>query len=677
MLRVDNLGRKSLAELELIIAETIGGRPYIAPVQDASESEQASLEFASAMDDDVRNLGLSHFLARQLVVSVRLANAVAAAVTSDTCPFDTIGDYLDHPRRQEELCKIPNLGRGSAKEFERLVLRSVRIDAPKIVVASTNTYGYVDVGGLVRGTLSLLSDRQREILVERLVAGKTLEVVAAGCGGVTRERVRQIEAKALRIISNKCALFLRDSARANCLRLGEAELFELSVEVFANLTTSTHEEAKLYLSLLKRLDGDESALGLSQGHAFIRSRFMPRQTWKVSLKSELLQQPLPLTLEKVLESITSVPAFYIRDYFSQKWGLESEDAGVSAANYGTTRMCIDVLRKAGGPLHCSDVQARIFSNFHVELEEHAINATLGRLKETVITGPGTYALYECLPFTSEEIKSIREVALQHLAAKGLFLSSKLLFDEAFASSDQDYSGVLNHYTVMGIVQDDERFVTKRGNMIGLATFDLSATYLPLQDEIRKLVQDHGPITLQEIAQRLSDTRRLCNDSGIRQVLSQSSDIIQIGPRTFDVLHRFFESREEYEKVVLAIRISLLEGKKTTFAIATDLDSLSFSRATPHLIESLLQSMEEVQSAGGVHHLTEMSDELAKYRDAAITALQDDHPRDKLLSSSAIGINRERLIELSSLDSRFLRIPVLSNSTPDVGELASIIRDFDF
>ena len=667
MLQVDNIGLKSLVELDLLIAEKVGEPAN--PVPATSEVP------VDPQNEDVRSLGLVQFLAKQHVVSVRLTNAVGAAVISGSCPFDTVRAYLDHPRREEELCRIQNLGRGSAKQFERLVLRSIRFDAPKTIAASPNDYGYIDVGSLIQGTLSLLSERQREILNERLVAGKTLEAVAAISGGITRERVRQIEAKALRIIY-KGAFFFRESAKTNSLRLCEGELFELSVEVFANLTSSNQDEAVLYLSILKKFDGDESVLGMSQGHVFVCSRFVPKPTWKVALEGELQRQPLPLTLEKILDSITSVPQFYIRHYFRQKWGLRSEDAGVSAANYGTTRMCIDVLRKAGGPLHCSDVRARIYSNFHVELEEHAINATLGRSKEAVITAPGTYALYECIPFAPSELNTIREVARDYLAAKGLFLSSKLLF-EAFAGKTERYSETLNHYLVMGIVQDDERFVTKRGNMIGLSSFDLATTYIPLQDEIRQIVQDHGPVTLQEIADRLSDTRRLCNDSGIRQVLFQSPDIIQVGPRTFDVLHRFFESRDEYEEVRLAIRIALLEGRKTTYAIAQDLALLSFSRITPHLIDWLLQSMGDAQSGSGIHELIHMDDELIQYQEAALHSLREECCLENLLSRTLTGVDSLRLEKLVSLDARFLRNRSSIPTTSEAGELASIIKDFDF
>jgi RNA polymerase primary sigma factor len=257
------------------------------------------------------------------------------------------------------------------------------------------------------------------------------------------------------------------------------------------------------------------------------------------------------------------------------------------------------------------------------------------------------------------------------------LSSKLLFDEAFAGKAERYSGTLNHYLVMGIVQDDERFVTKRGNMIGLRSFDLSATYTPLQDEIRRIVQDHGPVTLQDIADRLSDTRRLCNDSGIRLVLFQSPDIIQVGRRTFDVLHRFFESRDEYEEMLLAIRISLLEGKKTTYTVAQDLALLSFGRATPHLIDSLLQSMDDARSVGGIHELTQMSAELTQYQDAALRSLREEHSLKSLLSMTLAGIDSPRLERLASLDARFLRHQGGTPTTSEAGELASIIKEFSF
>lgn len=686
MLRLNNLGRKSLAELEQLIAEgCVPPSPDVQPgrcVQTSdspgsrtsgNDPEESSL---SDEDDELRRLPLDAFLLRQRSVSTRLMNAISGAVSAASCPFQTVADYLRCNTRQAELLKIENLGRGSASEFEQLVRRSLTGNGTLSIRAVTNDFGYSHVGSLVKEALALLSESQLEVIVGRFFERKTLDAVAS-IRGVTRERVRQIEAKALRVISTRCGAALRESAKNNYQRLCDSRLLELSLEVFSNLTTCEPREATVYLGFLKKLDEAHSTLSLYESHVYVPSCFLPREKWPEALTAELRTQPLPLTLDRVLQSIRSVPGFFIREYFQRRWGSDLDDASGAAKSYGTSRMCIDVLRKAGRPLHTSDVRARLFASFQVDIEEHAINATLGRLSEVIITGPGTYSLYENLPYSSAQIESIRTTAHEYLVSRGVFLSSKVLFDQAFAVKRGEYPDDLNHYLVMGVAQDDERFTTKRGNMIGLTAFDLTVAYTPLQEEIRKIVLDHGPITLQEITERLSDTRRFCNDSGIRLVLNQSPDIIRIGRQTFDSLHRFFETRESYDGLLLAIRISLLGKRKTTYAVTQDLERLSIPKVTSHLVESVLLSMDDVTSGGDFHELTTPTDELSDYNTAVVHSLKSHSPVEGARAALARMIPPERLAKLISLDTRLLIGSNPSSLATERTELAAILREFDF
>lgn len=686
MLALENLGRKSLAELEQLIAEASEHRE-LAVARNAGtqqsglhDSEAATPSQAAGLTPNSRQellaLPLDAFLRKQRSVSARLLNAVSASVRAGTCPFENIADYLRYGTRQDELKRIESLGRGSAQEFERLVIRALKNGASSSIQATCNDSGYTDVGTLMGEICSLLTSRQQAVINERFVEKKTLQEVAS-TRDVTRERIRQIEAKSLTVVSTHCSAALRESARIICQRLSESALFELTLEEFSNFVTCDAREATLYLSFLSELEMERSPLSLIQSNVLVTGRYVPRAQWKDALDAELRTQPLPLTLANVLASITSVPGFYIREYFHSKWGMDAEDAGQAVQKYGASRMCVDVLRKAGRPLHMSDVRARICALFHVDIEEHAINATLGRLREAVIAAPGTYALYECLPFTDAQIQEIREAAHEHLTKRGLFLSSKVLFDQVFAQCSTAYAQDLNHYLVMGIVQDDERFTTKRGNMIGLATFDLNEAYTPLQDEIRRLVLENGPITLQEIAEQLSDTRRLCNDSGIRLVLNQSQDIIRIGRQTFDALHRFFDSRDSYDDLLMAVRISLLERKKTTYAIAQDLERLTLPKLTSHLVDSVLMSMDDVDSSNGFHELRCLTDELARYNSAVAESLQSQSPIDSVRSTIGATIPPDRLTKLISLDARLLADMGASCAPTERTELNSILREFSF
>lgn len=684
MLEVEGLNQELLGELDELIVDSgyfSDAKAYVAIGDPADNSLSLEPERDDQLSDEaVLGLSLLEFVTKQKNVSIRLANAISTAARNEVCPFETVGGYLRCDSREAVLRKMANVGRKTAAEFEELVCRSLRAyvtpDQARIATPiRPNSHGYVDISTIVKDALSLLTSRQQDVIMERLLEKKTLEVMGSA-RGVTRERIRQIEAKSLRLISAKIGSVLLEAAGIICARLCDNGHYELNLEGFSGLVTCDLTEAALYLALLKKLDLHRSTLGFVDGYVFVRSHYLPRNTWTKALTDELRTQPLPLTLDGALSAVRSVPGFYIRDHFrhwSQRQGGEGGDLG---PGYGTSRMCIDVLRKAGCPMHTSDVRARICELFRVDVEEHAINATLGRLKEALITGPGTYALYESLPFSPTQIESIRSIAQEHLAAKGVFLSSKILFDQAFAKKVGEYPDGLNHYVVMGMVQDDERFATKRGNMVGLIEFDLTEAYTPLQDKIRKIVLDHGPITLPEIAERLSDTRQLCNDSGIRVVLSRSPEIIQIGRRTFDALHRFFDSRKAYEGLLLAIRISLLEKRKTTYAIAQDLDRLNLKKMTSHLVESMLLSIEDIRSEGDVHELNGSDPELTHYNDVVVRALQKGGTAEDVQMLLRDTISSDRLVTLTSLDTRFL-MDSAASLAPMGTELGSILKDFDF
>lgn len=667
MMEIDNLGRKSLAELDQIIAERV----------DCQYAPDPTNELLSLVDDEeLLRLPLDEFLVKQRSVGTRLFNAISMAVLTGNCPFETVADYVRCNTRHQELRKVENLGRASAIEFERLVARFITSKS-YLIEMKIGDSGFVDVGHIVRDIYSLLSARQQEVVIERFLKKKTLEATAA-LRGITRERVRQIEAKAVRILSTKFSATLRESAEATCLKLGENDLFELSIESFAQLVECDIGEATVYLAYLKKLELDHSSLATSGDYVFISDHFVPRDRWKQTLQEALLVQPLPLVVDRVISAIANVPAFYIREFFERKWGAQYIDEPSSAIpSYGTTRMCIDVLRKAGGPLHISDVRARIYSLFNVDVEDHAINATLGRLKECTITGPGKYALYESLAYSASDIECIRSISHAHLKSKGVFLSSKILFDEVFASTSEKYPVDFNHYLMMGFVQDDERFTTKRGNMIGLMSFDLAEAYTPLQDEIHRIVLEHGPITLPDISERLSATRRLCNDSGIRLVLNQWPDVIRIGRRTYDALHRFFDTRQDYDDLLLAIRISLLEKKKTTYAITQDLVLLGLVKASPQLVESMLLSMDDILSQNGAHQLTSQDDDIVEYNEVVVQLIRKYKTREEILAALREKQPSERLEKLMSVDGRLIKDVAATAPEPEDTEIASILKGFEF
>lgn len=681
MLIVRGISREALFEFDHLLAEsgyflsvmsrTEEGVPDSLPLPDTHSSLNTGLS-----NEEILGVPIVEFIERQYKkISRNLRSEIRQRNSGQAIPYETVGQYLLAEDRLERLTREYGLSQRSALEFERLVRIALKTPREGRTSIPRNENGYADVGSLMHDVLSSLHQRQQIIMALRFFEKRTLEEVASDFG-ITRERVRQLEASSIRKISAKHGRLLFEVADSISEQLCVGNTHELPLDEFSKLVTCEARDIAIYVSILKKIDTEKSPLGLSDDHLYLRNHFSPRKSWRSTLASEMSSSALLMNMEEAVSTIKSVPSFFIRDYFLRKWGGSPGDADATPPRYKTSYMCVDVLKRANRPLHTSDVRARIYEAFKVDVEEYAINATLGRLREAVIFAPGTYVLYRSLPYTPSQIEHIRNIALAYLIEKGVFLSSKILFEDVFAQVSDELPD-LNHYVVMGILQDDRRFTTKRGNMIGLISFDLDEAYTPLQDEIVRIVLSHGPVSLQEITARVSETRRLCNDSGVRFVLAQSPEVIQIGPRTYDSLHRFFENRESYEDLLLAIRISLLDNGKTTYALSQELERLGLPKVTPQLIESLLASMKDVETENDIHVLAAVGSELAEYNDAARSVLSKSGTKEDLEKWFEDAIQKERLLEMATLDARFLPSSSSSIAVPGRTELDSILSEFGF
>lgn len=680
MLALHGITHDLLLKFDHVLAES--GFLYSRIPIDNNPSVESQITEASAISggdpkascEELLGLSIMEFVDKYGTRSRDLRSDIASLAMTRPIPFKTVGDYVNTTQRFEKFI-AGGLGKKSALAFERLVRTTISSTNDNSFSVPSNAGGYPDIGVTMHEVLSLLDNRQKSVIVSRFFEKRTLEDVAAD-SDVTRERVRQIEASAIRKIAVRFGKALIGASQDIQKKFEAESICELPLEGFSRLVSSEQKDAAVFVSLLTRLDGENALFGIYGAHVYVRSQFANRKSWKAELAREMAASALLMNRQEALATIKAVPGFFIDEYFHRKWGVSPNDDEASTYRLKTSYMCVDVLKKANRPLHTSDVRARIYEKFQVDVEEHAISATLGRLREVIIFAPGTYVLYDSLPYSQAQIERVRNVAHSYLTGKGVFLSSKILFEEVFEDRVEEFPD-LGHYVVMGILQDDKRFVTKRGNMIGLASFDVEEAYTPLQDEIVGLVLNHGPISLQEIAARLSETRRLCNDSGIRQVLSQSPEIIQTGKRTYDSLHRFFEDRASYDDLLLAIRLSLLGRRKTTYALCQDLEKLGRTDVSPQLLLSLISSMEDVETDSDIHYLSKIDGELEAYDDAVASVL----PNSRALANApeiADGVlPLERVRKLQALDARFLTNDGLDASATENTELGSILKEFGF
>jgi hypothetical protein len=675
MLRLPALGRKSVHEFDELAMRAAAEFNFdtIRTAYTRGDSQDHSFDVPAIFD-----ISLDEFLAQQPAVSVRLRGAVHAALENGDCPFSTVSDYLRAGRRLNALCKLPNLGRRSAQEFEALVQAAVRNGT--IVPPSQlelNADGFPDLESLMQAVFDALDDRQAKLLLDRIESEETLEATAHHFG-ITRERVRQIEKKAIEALVAKFGQAFLEALAAIDTQCRQRGLGEITLSAFSELSGSDVMTCGLYFRFLKKFGIDEAeTLALRDRiHLYRPADFLTGETWDQRIDEALIEARWPIVFKDFVADVHDVPRFYVERRLCDRYHASIvDDAFADPPRMSTQKMCLQVLASTRVPMHLTEIRAGVFRHFGVDLNLHHVTSTVGYHDAITICAPGTYARYVDLAYPDDLIKAVCLRMYDELAARQVFLNSKVLFDRLFAADLAAYPDGFNHYLLLGFAQDDPRFVAKRGNMIGLAGFDIEKTYISLEDEVRNIVLEHGPIDVADIVAQMADTRKLCNDTGVKLILGNSPEVIQVGRRTYDSLHRFFANREEYDALVLALRIALLAGTKSVYALAEEMATLGLRKASTEVIGSILSAADDVTQANGMYRLSAPDARLQRYQQIALPSLADGDI-DQLRRQVDAEFGNDTAEQFIRFDRR---LHVSANPQRDSAagsELHAILADFD-
>jgi len=677
MLRLPSLGRKSVDEFDEL-ATRVAAEFHFETIRygSACHTPHADTSDISALFD----IALDTFLDQQPIVSPRLVRAVRAGIDSGECPFPTVSAYLRAgSKRIAQLCKLPNLGATSAQEFDALVhdaLRNRAIFPPSRL--ALNAAGFPDLEGLMNEVFDALDERQTKLLLDRIESEETLDGTARHLG-VTRERVRQIERKAIDELVKRFGQAFLQALAAIDTQCRQRRLREITLQAFAALVGCDVMTCGLYFRLLKKFGIDETQpLALcDRTHLYRPSEFASSKMWDECVDAALIDASWPLVLNDFVAHVQNVPRFHIeRCLCEQHQAIIVDGVITEQPRMSVHKMCLHVLASTRRPMHLTEIQAGVFRYFAIDLDLHHVTRTVGYHNDITICAPGTYARYVDLSYTSECIEEVRDRMHGELTARQVFLSSKVLFERLFATDLATYPESFNHYLLLGFAQSDARFVVKRGNMIGLAGFDIAKTYISLEDEVRNIVLERGPIDVADIVKHMADTRKLCNDTGVRLILAKSPEVIQVGRRTYDSLHRFFADRDEYDALALALRVALLAGTKSDYALTEEMAALGLGKASIEVIGSILAAADDVTQANGMYCLSAPSAELQGYQAIALASLTDGGV-ERLRREADAAFGSELTARFIRFDRRFAahRVPPQENTAGS--ELHSILADFEF
>ena len=345
---------------------------------------------------------------------------------------------------------------------------------------------------IIAKNLSLLNEKHRIILQQRYGCngdtGKTLQEIGNNYG-VTRERIRQIEANAKQKLKTEYLVKTLIAA------LNQKDILD---KLFKNpkiISRKQIKSASKILTVEERLAIDlaygdlksfldteavEIEGGWVQKHdlALINqqtknltgaSEWKIRSAIKKRLKSAVRSQHLPIRLSRIASLFPDYSLLEISDAMSRQFGaIFKDDLLEKCPKLSTSTQCILILRDAGRAMHFNEVKTRIHKVFTEDKKNQHIGSILANLKETLIVGMGTYNLYENLGLSENSLEEIRARAFHYLKNVDGFMQSSALFSDLFQRDSEQFGTAFGHYMLLGILQDDKRFKTRRRMKVGLA-----------------------------------------------------------------------------------------------------------------------------------------------------------------------------------------------------------------
>lgn len=546
--------------------------------------------------------------------------------------------------------------------------------------------------GLIEG---LLKDRELDVIKKRFglqnKISNTLDEVAKD-HGCTRERIRQIEKKGIRKLRVlKKAFFTYLVKEAPTIK---GILFD-SVDYF-----SSEEAGKN----LKSLPG-EYRLGIEIAYGDISSYLKTscieyKNYWLNTVDSDRLQKlkqlidcdaagkPLekriaeaiynlnwPISLEALAVKIPEYNKESIESSLVQDFDAVIADGYIRVIrkNLRSSQRMVMVLKYAGRALSLSEVRAFHNQMFEQDVAEHLIGAVLGRLEEALIVERGKYNLYENLEFSSKEVDQIRQECFQYLNERKIYVSAKRIFDEIYLGR-HSYNAEFNPYMLMGILQDDSRFVCKRGLMIGLSTFS-EEDFVGLTEKICTIVDNHGPIDLKSIQEHLSADRKVL-DVTVLTMLDDSAEHIKISPATYDRIDRVIGNKNDLAKLKHAIEIALIDGDLTIFSLQNRLEAVGV-HIDKNVLASWLDKQENIERRKTFAHLFFPSEEIEEYN-TKYKSLKDESSCFEGDQKSLFKQLKNEFPGIAPIDYRLTeKYPELVKAIDEGSELDNLLKEFDF
>lgn len=636
-MQIENMGRKTAIELNNLIDKLLNDE---LSVFEYSEEEDVGL-LAMTLPDFVKRLNLSN----------RLFNWLKVAEYYNELPYKNIYEYLtDGKKACENIKKIKNIGKKSAEELDGIIqdiFKNKDADYEEIlknnVDSESNLLKIDNKDEMHRGFVNIFQSREYSILYSRAVEEKTLEEIGAEIG-VTRERVRQIENKAKRNLKsmlgekiNKLEIELDKLLDEACgevsaIEINEALDFGVEITKILTYTSSSNLKYKTRYknSMLYRVYDEDF-----------------KDEWNDLIDRVLMSKSWPISIKDIYNELYELPESYVSSYLYNRRNVKVEEGYIISIKLNMEYFVTYALRSVGRPESFSNIARKTNEMFGMDKTGHNVRSILSRMSNALIVGRGVYALYEMLPLTQNQLDDIREKCYEYILQENKYVSSKVLYQSLF--NNINYLN-LNDYTLLGILQDDMRFVTTRGLMVGLKDFSDRITLKPLTQTVIELVINNSPIKIDEIRRELHDTRRVLAVT-INMILEDSPEIVKVGPSMFSSIKHVFGTDDLYLKVQKAIKIILLDGPSSVFGVYKKLqyiDEVSKLNLNKVTIQSVMNKLEFIVNDQSTYRIKSSDEEMNMYHELVIECINSNMEINKIkekITEKEFPINFKELADL--------------------------------
>jgi hypothetical protein len=564
LLQLPNFGRKSLDDLmfsvESFIKEQININGLDQPIQDLVQQEAISTKNALSINvnealkdslninqvEALKNISLGFFVNNANEISFRTRNVILSAEKHKLLIYSNLHEfYISTLAHRQKLLNLENFGKGSLENLTQCIDNIVN-DEEQLVLMSDKSVRSNDISvfssikELINYAVSMLNENyEQEIVQMRHLQKDRLTLKELGDRiGVTRERIRQIDSKAVEKVGEFLSRFSQEDLDLNFRSEINNYLFIDNSFVSKDSAKQALEQipgaAKLFINsisgnLPEFLNNWYFYSSDFEGW-FIKEEYLKASTvdndnlYIISPESNInLQQAIkksewPITLTSLVSSM-HLPECVIKDKILLSKDFSLRKVGnkffIELRKIHRKDAVRYVLRRYKREMKVKEVRENCLEMFGLKLTQAAVCNILISLPDGLIVGTGTYALYEYLDFNKKQLINIRKFCNKYLLEKQKYISAFVVFNDLKKQKQKHIhetygSALKNGHILYGICQDDDKFLTKKGFMLGVNSTDFKGVYVSLTQEIIDLMKKHNnrALTIDEIIDGLSLTRSL-------------------------------------------------------------------------------------------------------------------------------------------------------------------------